>query len=112
MNKLQPGQFEIVYPSQSILAEPPVAVVDANADRHGTRDVATAYLKYLYSPAGQEIAATNYYRPRDPAILGKYAAQFPPLKLFTVDGEFGGWDAAQKKHFSDGGIFDQIYLKK
>jgi sulfate transport system substrate-binding protein len=111
VNKLSPGQFEIVYPSQSVLAEPPVAVVDTNVDHHGTRDVATAYLKYLYSPEGQEIAAHNYYRPRDAALLTKYESQFPALKLFTVKELFGGWPAAQKKHFSDGGIFDQIYGK-
>jgi sulfate/thiosulfate transport system substrate-binding protein len=111
VNKLSPGQFEIVYPSESILAEPPVAVVDANVDKHGTRDVATAYLKYLYSPEGQEIAAQNYYRPRDPAILAKYASQFPNLKVFTVKDQFGGWPAAYKTHFSDGGVFDQIYGK-
>jgi sulfate/thiosulfate-binding protein len=111
VNKLSPGQFEIVYPSQSILAEPPVAVVDAVVDQHGTRDVATAYLKYLYSPEGQEIAAHYYYRPRDTALLSKYAGQFPTLKLFTVKELLGGWAAAQKKHFSDGGVFDQIYAK-
>ncbi len=109
VNKLSPGQFEIVYPSQSILAEPPVAVVDANVDQNGTREVATAYLKYLYSAEGQEIAARNFYRPRDAALLTKYATQFPTLKLFTVKELFGGWASAQKKHFSDGGIFDQIY---
>jgi sulfate/thiosulfate transport system substrate-binding protein len=111
VNKLSPGQFEIVYPSQSILAEPPVAVVDANVDKHGTRDVATAYLKYLYTPEGQEIAAHNFYRPRDTGLLAKYATQFPSVKLFTIKDLFGGWPAAQKKHFSDGGIFDQIYGK-
>jgi sulfate/thiosulfate transport system substrate-binding protein len=110
-NKLNPGEFEVIYPSQSILAEPPVAVVDANVDKNGTREVATAYLKYLYSPEGQEIAAHNFYRPRDAALLTKYASQFPNLKLFTVKELFGGWPAAQKKHFSDGGVFDQIYGK-
>ncbi len=111
VNKLSPGKFEIVYPSQSIRAEPPVAVVDANVDKHGTRDVATAYLNFLYSPEGQEIVAHHYYRPRDPAVLAKYVAQFPDLKLFTVKELFGDWNAAQKKHFVDGGVFDQIYAK-
>ena len=111
VNKLSPGQFEIVYPSQSILAEPPVAVVDTNVDKHGTRAVAEAYLKYLYSPEGQEIAAHNYYRPRDPTVLAKYASQFAPVKLFTVKDTFGDWATVQKTHFSDGGVFDQIYGK-
>ena len=111
VDKLSPGKFEIVYPSQSIRAEPPVAVVDANVDKHGTRDVATAYLNFLYSPEGQDIFAHHYYRPRDPAVLAKYAAQFPHLKLFTVKELFGDWNAAQKKHFVDGGVFDQIYAK-
>ena len=111
VNKLSPGKFEIVYPSQSIRAEPPVAVVDANVDKHGTREVATAYLNFLYSPEGQDIFAQHYYRPRDPAVLAKYAAQFPDLKLFTVKELFGDWNAAQKKHFVDGGVFDQIYAK-
>jgi len=109
VNKLTPGQFEIVYPSQTILAEPPVAVVDTNVDKHGTRDVAVAYLQYLYSPEGQEVAARNYYRPRDPAILAKYASQFPALQLFTVKDLFGDWEKVQKDYFGDGGIFDQIY---
>ena len=111
VNKLSPGQFEIVYPSQSILAEPPVSVVDTNVDKHGTRAVAEAYLKYLYSPEGQEIAAHNYYRPRDPAALAKYASQFADVKLFTLKDVFGDWNTTQKKHFSDGGVFDQIYGK-
>ncbi len=109
VDALDPGEFQVVYPSQSILAEPPVAVVDANVDLHGTRDVATAYLKYLYSPVGQEIAARYHYRPRDPAVLAKNANQFPAIKLFTINDLFGGWTAAQKKHFSTGGIYDQIY---
>jgi len=109
VNKLNPGQFDIVYPSETILAEPPVAVVDLNADKHGTHDVAVAYLKYLYSPAGQEVIARNYYRPRDTAVLAKYASQFPSLKLFTVGELFGGWGGVQKEFFGDGGIFDQIY---
>ncbi len=102
-------QYEIVAPSLSILAEPPVAVVDKTASRHGTTDVAKAYLNYLYSDEGQEIAAKNYYRPRNEKIAAKYAANFSNLKLVTIDGEFGGWQKAQQTHFSDGGTFDQIY---
>jgi sulfate transport system substrate-binding protein len=109
VNKLNPGEFEIVYPSETILAEPPVAVVDVNVDKHGTRDVATAYLQYLYSPVGQDIIARNYYRPRDKAVEAKYASQFPALKLFTVGELFGGWGSVQKEFFGDGGVFDQIY---
>jgi sulfate transport system substrate-binding protein len=101
--------YEIVVPSESILAEPPVAVVDGNVDRNGHRKVAEAYLKYLYSDEGQDIAANWFYRPRNPAIAAKYAAQFPKLKLFTIDEKFGGWAKAQPTHFSDGGVFDQIY---
>jgi sulfate/thiosulfate-binding protein len=101
--------YEIVVPSASILAEPPVAVVDAVAAKHGTTDLATEYLKYLYSPEGQDIAARNFYRPRNKSIAAKYAAQFPKLKLFTIDKVFGGWTRAQAVHFADGGIFDQIY---
>jgi sulfate/thiosulfate-binding protein len=96
-------------PSVSILAEPPVAVVDKVVDKRGTRKVAEAYLQYLYSPEGQEIAARHYYRPTDPAVAARHASQFPKLKLFTVDDTFGGWANAQKVHFSDGGVFDQIY---
>jgi sulfate/thiosulfate transport system substrate-binding protein len=102
-------KFEIVTPPLSILAEPPVAVVDKNAKRHGTTEVATAYLNYLYSDEGQEIAAENFYRPRNEAIAAKYAANFNRLKLVTVDQEFGGWAKAQQTHFADGGTFDQIY---
>jgi sulfate/thiosulfate-binding protein len=107
----QPGgdQFQIVYPSRSILAEPSVAVVDRNVDRHKTRAVAEGFLNYLYSPEAQEIEAKNFYRPRDPSILAKYRAQFPNLPLATIDGDFGGWAKAQQVHFADGGIFDQIY---
>ncbi|HEY1662798.1 MAG TPA: sulfate ABC transporter substrate-binding protein [Verrucomicrobiae bacterium] len=101
--------FEIITPPLSILAEPPVAVVDKNAKRHGTTDVAQAYLQYLYSDEAQEIEARNFYRPRNPAIAAKYAANFPQLKLVTVDAEFGGWAKAQQTHFADGGVFDQIY---
>jgi sulfate/thiosulfate transport system substrate-binding protein len=106
------GKFDIVYPPTSILAEPPVAVVDKVADKHGTRAVAQAYLEYLYSPEGQEIAARNFYRPIDPAVAAKYAKNFPALKLFTIDDTFGGWAKAQKTHFADGGLFDQIYTRK
>jgi sulfate/thiosulfate transport system substrate-binding protein len=105
-------KFEIVYPSESILAEPPVAVVDKIAAKHGTTAVATAYLNYLYSDDGQEIAARNFYRPRNEKVVAKYAAQFPKLTLFTIDQTFGGWQKAQPKHFGDGGVFDQIYQAK
>ena len=109
VNELGKDKFEIVVPSLSILAEPPVSVVDAVVDRKGTRKVAEAYLKYLYSPVGQEIAAKNYYRPRDKKVAAKYAKQFPKVKLVTIDNTFGGWRKAQKTHFADGGVFDQIY---
>jgi len=102
-------KVQIVVPSYSILAETPVTVVDKFANKHGTRAVADAYLNYLYSPEGQDIGAKNYYRPVDPAVAAKYAAQFPKIELFTVDKVFGGWPTAQKKHFADGGVFDQIY---
>jgi sulfate transport system substrate-binding protein len=101
--------FEIVTPPLSILAEPPVAVVDKNARRHHTTEVATEYLKHLYSDEGQEIAARNFYRPRNPAIAAKYASSFAQLKLVTLQEEFGSWAEAQKTHFADGGVFDQIY---
>lgn len=107
-NELGKDQFEVVTPSESILAEPTVSVVDKVVDKKETRAVAQAYLKYLYSPQGQQIAAENYYRPRDPTIAQKYANTFPTLKLFTIDEEFGGWTKAQKIHFSNGGTFDQI----
>ena len=102
-------KFEIVTPPLSILAEPPVSVVDKNAKRHHTTEVATEYLKYLYSDEGQEIAAKNFYRPRNEDIAKKYADNFSQLKLVTVDQEFGGWANAQKTHFADGGVFDQIF---
>jgi sulfate/thiosulfate-binding protein len=105
-------KFDIVYPPVSILAEPPVSVVDKNVDKKGTRDVAQAYLEYLYSPEGQEIAARNYYRPIDAGVAAKYGKQFPKLNLFTIDEVFGGWAKAQKTHFGDGGVFDQIYTRK
>jgi sulfate/thiosulfate transport system substrate-binding protein len=103
------NKFEIVTPPLSILAEPPVAVVDKNAKRHHTTEVANEYLKYLYSDEGQEIAAKNFYRPRNNAIAEKYAANFTQLKLVTLEQEFGSWAKAQKTHFADGGIFDQIF---
>ena len=105
-------KFDIVYPPVSILAEPPVSLVDKVVDKHGTRDVAKAYLDYLYSAEGQDIAARNFYRPIDTAVAAKYEKQFPKLKLFTIDEVFGGWAKAQKTHFADGGVFDQIYTKK
>ena len=103
------GQFEIVAPSLSILAEPPVALVDKVANKHKTAAVALAYLQYLYTPEGQEIVARNYYRPRSQSVAAKYAAQFPKVTLFTIDELFGGWTKAQQTHFADGGVFDQIY---
>ena len=103
------ANYQLVTPDMSILAEPPVALVDKNVDKHGTRALAQAYLEYLYTPAGQEIAARNFYRPRDAVIARKYAANFPAVTLFTVDETFGGWANAQKTHFDDGGVFDQIY---
>jgi sulfate/thiosulfate transport system substrate-binding protein len=105
-------KFDVVYPPSSILAEPPVAIVDKVVDRKGTRVVAQAYLDYLYSPEAQEIEARNYYRPIDPTVAAKYASKFPKLKLFTIDDTFGGWTKAQATHFADGGVFDQIYTKK
>ncbi len=103
------GKFEIVVPSVSVLAEPPVAWLDKNVARHGTTDLAKAYLQYLYSPDGQEIIAHNFYRPRSKEVAAKYSQVFPELPLFTVDQQFGGWRATQKKFFDDGGVFDQIY---
>ena len=103
------NNFDIVTPPLSILAEPPVAVVDKNAKRHHTTEVATEYLKYLYSDEGQEIAAKNFYRPRNAAVAQKYAANFTQLKLVTLDAEFGSWAKAQQTHFADGGVFDQIF---
>ncbi len=108
VNEVGKGQFDIVIPSESILAEPTVSVVDKVVDKRGTRDVATAYLTYLYSPEGQRIAARNYYRPRDPAVAKEYAQKFPQLKLFTLKDTFGDWQQVQKVHFSNGGSFDQI----
>lgn len=102
-------KFEIIAPSLSVLAEPPVAVVDKNVDKHGTRAVAEAYLNFLYTEEGQEIEARNYYRPSSAAVFKRHETQFPKLKLVTVDEAFGGWSKAQKTHFADGGLFDQIY---
>lgn len=109
VKELGPDKLEIVVPSISILTEPPVALVDKNVDKHGTRAAAQAYLEFLYSPEGQELEARHFYRPRLAAVAAKYAAQFPKLKLFTIDEVFGGWQKAQATHFADGGIFDQIY---
>jgi len=106
------GEFEIITPSTSILAEPPVAWVDKNVEKLGTQEVAKAYLEYLYSEEGQEIAAKHYYRPTLEKVATAHAEQFPKLQLFTIEQLFGGWDQAQAKHFADGGIFDQIYLSK
>ena len=111
IKELGPGKFEIVVPSISILAEPPVAVVDKVANKKGTRKVAEVYLQYLYSVEGQEIAARNFYRPTDPGIAAKYASQFPAINLFRIDEAFGGWKNAHKAHFADGASFDQIYQK-
>jgi sulfate/thiosulfate-binding protein len=102
-------KFDIVVPSVSILCEPTVSIVDKVVDKHGTRAVAQAYLEYLYSPEGQEIAAKRYYRPRSPEVAKKYASQFPKVKLFTLAEIAGDWQKAQKTHFADGGVFDQIY---
>ena len=107
--KEAPGKYEIVYPSHSILAEPPVALVDKNADRHKNRKAAEGFLQYLYTPEAQEIEAKDFYRPRNQAVLAKYKSSFPDIKLATIDGDFGGWGKAQKTHFGDGGVFDQIY---
>ena len=106
------SKIDVVYPSISILAEPAVTVVDKNVDRKGTRAVAQAYLEFLYTDEGQDIAGKNFYRPISPKAQAKYAKQFPKLKLFTIDQAFGGWEKADKAHFADGGTFDQIYSKK
>ena len=107
--QLGPDKLDIVMPSLSILAEPPVTVVDKVVERRGTRQIAEAYLKFLYTKEGQQIIAQNFYRPRDPEIAAQYAGQFPAVKLVTIDDTFGGWDRAQATHFDDGGSFDQIY---
>ena len=106
-----PGQTEIVIPSISILAEPPVAVVEKNAKRNGTTELAKAYLDFLYTPEAQQIIGKNFYRPRDAKAAADYAATFPQIELVTIDSAFGGWRKAQKTHFDDGGVFDQIYRK-
>jgi sulfate/thiosulfate-binding protein len=110
LKELGPDKFEIVVPTISILAEPPVAVIDKNVDKKGTRKVAEAYLNYLYSPEGQDIAGKNFYRPTDEKVAEKYASQFPKINLFKIDDAFGGWANAYKTHFADGGTFDQIYV--
>lgn len=109
VKELGPDKFDIVAPSLSILAEPPVSIVDTVVDKHGTRKVAEEYLHYLYSKEGQEIAAKHFYRPRDPEVAAKYAKQFPAIPLVTIDSAFGGWAKAQAAHFADGGSFDRIY---
>ncbi|GAB2703472.1 sulfate ABC transporter substrate-binding protein [Paenibacillus thermoaerophilus] len=109
INELGKDKFEIVVPSLSILAEPPVAVVDKVVDKKGTREVATAYLEFLYTEEGQTIAAENYYRPRLESVAKKYESQFPKVELLTIDKDFGGWEKAQTEHFSEGGLFDQLY---
>jgi sulfate transport system substrate-binding protein len=108
LNELGKDKFEVVVPAISVLAEPPVSVVDKVAAKHGTSEIAKAYLEYLYTDEGQEIAAQNFYRPRSEKIAAKYAKQFPKIELFTID-LFGGWTKAQQTHFSDGGVFDKIY---
>jgi sulfate/thiosulfate-binding protein len=110
--KEQPGKYEIVYPSSSVLAEPPVAVVAKNAEKHGTTEVAETYLKFLYTAKAQEIEAENFYRPRDLQVLAKHESQFPKLKLYTIKDEFGGWPSVGAKFFAEGKIFDQIYKSK
>jgi sulfate/thiosulfate transport system substrate-binding protein len=109
VNQLGKGQFEIVVPSLSILAEPPVALVDKNVDKKGTRKVAQQYLNFLYTPEAQEIIAKNYYRPRNPEVAAKYAGNFPKLPLLSIDKNFGGWAKAQAVHFNNGGLFDQVF---
>jgi len=109
VKELGPNKFDVVAPSLSILAEPPVSIVDKVVDKHGTRAIAEEYLRYLYSKEGQEIAAKHFYRPRDPDIAAKYAAQFPNIPLVTIDAAFGGWTRAQATHFADNGTFDRIY---
>jgi sulfate/thiosulfate transport system substrate-binding protein len=110
--ELGKGKFEIVVPSISILAEPSVAVVTANAKKHGTEKLAEAYLRYLYTPEAQTAIARNYYRPRDPEVAAKFKSRFPTLNLVTIDNDFGGWAKAQATYFDDGGVFDRIYAKQ
>jgi sulfate transport system substrate-binding protein len=111
IKELGPSKFEIVVPSLSILAEPPVTLVDKVVDKRGTRKVAQAYLEYLYSEEGQDIAGRHFYRPTDAKVAAKYASQFPKVNLFRIDEVFGGWQKAQKAHFADGGVFDQIFQR-
>ncbi|HEY9140817.1 MAG TPA: sulfate ABC transporter substrate-binding protein, partial [Bryobacteraceae bacterium] len=111
VNELGKDRVEVVTPSVSILAEPPVAVIDRVAAKHGTMQVAKAYLDFLYTAEGQEIGARHFYRPRSPEVAAKYAGRFGKVQLFTIDEVFGGWQKAQKRHFNDGGVFDQIYLR-
>lgn len=111
VNEFGKDKFDIVVPSVSILAEPPIAVVDKVVDKKGTRAAAESYLKFIYTPEAQEIAAKNYYRPRDPEVAKKYENQFTKVPLFTIDEVFGGWKTAQKKHFEDKGVFDEIYAQ-
>ena len=108
LKEAEAGDFELVIPSLTILAEPPVTWVDKFTEKHGTTDVAKAYLEYLYSPEGQEIAASHYYRPRLESVAQKHAATFPKINTFTIDEAFGGWQNAQKTHFAEGGVLDQI----
>jgi sulfate/thiosulfate transport system substrate-binding protein len=112
INQLGKDQFEIVYPSSSILAEPSVAWIDKNTEKHGTTEVAKAYLNYLYTPEGQEVIARNFYRPRLKSVEAKHKSQFPAIKLFTINKVFGGWKKAQPAFFGDGAVFDQIYQPK
>ena len=107
--KKYPGKYEVIYPSLTILAEPTVALIDVNVDKRGTRTVAEAYLKFLYTPEGQELIAKNYFRPRSAEVAQKYAVQFPAIKTFTIDDTFGGWQNAQWEFFSDTGVFDSLY---
>ncbi|HEX4510948.1 MAG TPA: sulfate ABC transporter substrate-binding protein [Burkholderiaceae bacterium] len=112
LKEFGPDKFQIIYPSTSILAQPPVSIVDKVVDKHGTRAVAQAYLEYLYTPEGQKIGAENFYRPIDPKVAAQYAGKFPPVTLFNIDDAFGGWTKAQATHFNDGGVFDQIFVKQ
>ena len=109
IRELGPGKFEVVVPSTSILAEPPVAIIDKVVAKHGTRSLALGYLEYLYTQTGQEIAARHFYRPRMASVAEKYGRQFPRITLFTIDEVFGGWEKAHATHFADGALFDQIY---
>ena len=111
LEEFGPDKFEIVYPAVSILAEPSVAVVDKNVERRGTREVAEAYLRFLYTPEARELAARHFFRPRDAELLARYVERFPEMKLFTIDEQFGGWKSAQRTHFASGGVFDQITRK-